>query len=81
LILCWNVKIYFDLQTRNNLIGRVKPTLELGGHLIVGRSENLSGIRHSLQNLQPTIYLKPQTPKCRRIKLQAREHQACLTQI
>ena len=73
--------ICFDSQTYENLIGRVRPNLEPDGHLIMGHSKILGGIRHSLQNLQPTIYLKPQTPKCRRIKLQAREHQACLTQI
>jgi len=60
LILCRNVMIYFDRPTQETLIGKLREHLEPGGHLLVGHSESLSGIRHSLQQLQPAIYLKPE---------------------
>jgi len=59
LIFCRNVMIYFDRPTQETLIGKLSERLEPGGHLIVGHSESLSAIRHSLRQLQPTIYLKP----------------------
>jgi len=59
LILCRNVMIYFDRPTQETLIGKLAEQLEPGGHLLVGHSESLSGIRHSLRQLQPAIYLKP----------------------
>jgi chemotaxis protein methyltransferase CheR len=62
LILCRNVMIYFDRPTQETLIGKLTEQLEPGGHLLVGHSESLSGIHHSLRQLQPAIYLKPETP-------------------
>jgi chemotaxis protein methyltransferase CheR len=62
LILCRNVMIYFDRPTQETLIGKLTGQLEPGGHLLVGHSESLSGIRHSLRQLQPAIYLKPDAP-------------------
>ena len=59
LILCRNVMIYFDRPTQETLIGKLTEQLEPGGHLLVGHSESLGGIRHSLRQLQPAIYLKP----------------------
>lgn len=59
LILCRNVMIYFDRPTQETLIGKLTTQLEPGGHLLVGHSESLSGIRHSLRQLQPAVYLKP----------------------
>jgi chemotaxis protein methyltransferase CheR len=59
LIFCRNVMIYFDRPTQETLIGKLTEQLEPGGHLLVGHSESLSGIRHSLRQLQPAIYLKP----------------------
>ena len=64
LILCRNVMIYFDRPTQETLIGKLTEQLEPGGHLFVGHSESLSGVRHSLRQLQPAIYLKPETAKC-----------------
>ena len=59
LILCRNVMIYFDRPTQETLIGKLTEQLEPGGHLLVGHSESLSGVRHSLRQLQPAIYFKP----------------------
>lgn len=59
LIFCRNVMIYFDRPTQELLVGKLTQHLEPGGFLIVGHSESLNGIRHSLRQLQPTIYFKP----------------------
>jgi chemotaxis protein methyltransferase CheR len=59
LILCRNVMIYFDRPTQETLVGKLTEQLEPGGHLLVGHSESLSGVRHTLRQLQPAIYLKP----------------------
>ena len=58
LIFCRNVMIYFDRPTQETLVGKLTEQLEPGGHLLVGHSESLSGIRHSLRQLQPAIYEK-----------------------
>ena len=64
LIFCRNVMIYFDRPTQETLIGKLTEQLEPGGHLLVGHSESLSGVRHSLRQLQPAIYFKPDaTPR------------------
>lgn len=55
-IFCRNVMIYFDQPTRETLVARLAGQLEPGGHLVVGHSESLSGIRHELRQVQPTIY-------------------------
>jgi chemotaxis protein methyltransferase CheR len=57
-IFCRNVMIYFDQPTRETLVAKLAGQLEPGGHLVVGHSESLSGIRHELRQVQPTIYRK-----------------------
>lgn len=59
LIFCRNVMIYFDRPTQETLVGKLADQLEPGGHLVVGHSESLSGIHHSLRQQHPTIYQKP----------------------
>ena len=59
LILCRNVMIYFDRPTQEALVGHLAARLTPGGHLLVGHSESLSGIKHSLRLVQPAVYLKP----------------------
>ena len=58
LIFCRNVMIYFDRPTQETLVEKLTEQLEPGGHLLVGHSESLSGIHHTLRQLQPAIYLK-----------------------
>ena len=59
LIFCRNVMIYFDRQTQEELIARLTSHLVPGGYLIVGHSEGLSGVRHQLQLVQPSVYRLP----------------------
>jgi chemotaxis protein methyltransferase CheR len=58
-ILCRNVMIYFDRKTQQELIDKFHKQLRPGGHLIVGHSESLTGVRHEFTFAQKTIYKKP----------------------
>ncbi len=57
-IFCRNVMIYFDTQTQQELVEKLIRQLIPGGHLIVGHSESLLGVKHSLKTLKPGIYQK-----------------------
>lgn len=57
-IFCRNVMIYFDRPVRERLVADMIRLLKPGGHLIVGHAESLSGIRHELQPVEPSIYRK-----------------------
>jgi chemotaxis protein methyltransferase CheR len=58
LILCRNVMIYFDRPTQETLVRQLAAKLVPGGHLLVGHSESLSGVKHTLKLVRPAIYLK-----------------------
>lgn len=58
LILCRNVMIYFDRPTQETLVRQLTTQLAPGGHLLVGHSESLSGVKHTLKLMRPAIYLK-----------------------
>lgn len=53
-----NVMIYFDLETKRQVVTRLIQQLKSGGHFIVGHAESLNGITEALQSVQPTIYRK-----------------------
>jgi chemotaxis protein methyltransferase CheR len=57
-VFCRNVMIYFDKPTQEALVGRFDDVLDKGGLLFTGHSESLTGVRHSFQYVQPTIYAK-----------------------
>jgi chemotaxis protein methyltransferase CheR len=59
LIFCRNVMIYFDRPTQETLVRQLAGKLIPGGHLLVGHSESLSGVKHDLKLVRPAIYLKP----------------------
>lgn len=59
LIFCRNVMIYFDQPTQDTLVRQLTGALAPGGHLLVGHSESLGGVKHSLKLVRPAIYLKP----------------------
>lgn len=53
-----NVMIYFDTQTKRQVIAHLLPRLLPGGYFIVGHSESLSGLSDQLAMVRPTIYRK-----------------------
>jgi chemotaxis protein methyltransferase CheR len=59
LIFCRNVMIYFDRPTQETLVRQLSEKLMPGGHLLVGHSESLSGVKHALKLVRPAVYLKP----------------------
>lgn len=59
LIFLRNVMIYFDLETKRQVVKRMLPLLRSGGHFLIGHSESLNGVVDSLQAIAPAIYRKP----------------------
>lgn len=60
-IFCRNVMIYFDKETQEELVNKLARRLVPGGYLLVGHSESLTGIKHSLQPVKPATYRRPPT--------------------
>lgn len=57
-IFCRNVMIYFDRPTQELLVNQMCRYLAPGGHLIIGHSESLTGLRVPLSCLHPSVYRK-----------------------
>jgi chemotaxis protein methyltransferase CheR len=55
-ILLRNVMIYFDGDTKIDLIARLREMLQPRGYLIIGLSETLNGISSDLHAVKPSIY-------------------------
>lgn len=53
-----NVMIYFDTETKRQVVARLVNVLRPGGYFIVGHSESLHGITNGLQAVQPSVYRK-----------------------
>ena len=60
-IFCRNVMIYFNTETRRQVVGRLIEHLEPGGYLFVGHSESLAGRDHPLHYVKPAVYQKEMT--------------------
>lgn len=58
IIFCRNVMIYFDKTTQQNLVDKFSNALKPGGVLFIGHSEGLSGLKHNMSYIKPTIYQK-----------------------
>jgi chemotaxis protein methyltransferase CheR len=56
LILCRNVLIYFNLDTRTQIVRRLLQHLTPQGYLFVGHSESLHAMTGELHSIIPTIY-------------------------
>lgn len=54
-----NVMIYFDAETKRQVIARIVQKLHPGGYLIIGHSESLSGLNDTVRSVKPTIYQLP----------------------
>ena len=54
-----NVMIYFDSNTKREVVRRVAATLRSGGYFLVSHSESLNGVSDGLQLVSPSIYRKP----------------------
>jgi len=54
-----NVMIYFNTETKRQVIERLARQLHPGGYLIVGHSESLNGITDCVKPVKPTIYQLP----------------------
>lgn len=57
IFLC-NVLIYFDQDSKQVVIDNLVRALAVGGYLIVGPSEGISGMLDSLRKVSPLIYQK-----------------------
>jgi chemotaxis protein methyltransferase CheR len=57
-ICCRNVMIYFDRSTQQELVGKFATALARGGYLLIGHSESLSNIQHTLKYVEPAVYRK-----------------------
>lgn len=53
-----NVMIYFDQETKKNLIQKVYDSMEPGGYLFVGRTETIDRGEVPFQMIQPSIFRK-----------------------
>ena len=58
IIFCCNVMIYFDQETRENLIHQLAEVLVSGGYLFLGNAESLGRISPSFEYIAPSIYQK-----------------------
>lgn len=58
IIFCRNVMIYFNVETRNELITKFYKHTAKNGYLIIGHSENLTKELCQYKNILPSIYKK-----------------------
>jgi chemotaxis protein methyltransferase CheR len=54
-----NVMIYFNNDTKGQVVGRLALLLKPGGHFLIGHSENLNGVNGPLRAIAPSIYQRP----------------------
>ncbi|MBI5919399.1 MAG: protein-glutamate O-methyltransferase CheR [Nitrosomonadales bacterium] len=54
-----NVMIYFDMETKRQVVSRLLGQLKPGGHLLIGHSESLNGVTSDLEMIVPSVYRKP----------------------
>ena len=53
-----NVLIYFDIQTKKNVVRHVLKHLKKGGYFFIGHSETLFNISDEVVQVMPTVYQK-----------------------
>lgn len=57
-IFCRNVMIYFDSQTRDELVRKFYDMTEPGGYLFIGHSETLNREKSGYKYIMPAVYRK-----------------------
>jgi chemotaxis protein methyltransferase CheR len=55
-IFCRNVMIYFNKATQQEVVRSLQQRLKPGGYLLIGHSETLNGVQHSLKYVSPAVY-------------------------
>jgi len=53
-----NVMIYFNNETKREVVARVIATIKPGGYFCIGHSESLNDISNAVQMVAPSIYQK-----------------------
>ena len=51
-----NVMIYFNTDTKSELVRRIETMIRPGGYLFVSHSESINGLGSSLRMVQPSVY-------------------------
>jgi chemotaxis protein methyltransferase CheR len=59
LVFLRNVMIYFNNDTKREVVARVISTIKPGGYFCIGHSESLNDISTAVQMVAPSIYQKP----------------------
>lgn len=54
-----NVMIYFEVETKEELVRRIARLLRPGGYLVVSHSESLHGMEGGLDMVKPSVYRAP----------------------
>jgi len=57
-IFCRNVMIYFDNETKQELVNKFYENLESGGYLFIGHAESISRDRTKFKYVKPAVYYK-----------------------
>lgn len=57
-IFCRNVMIYFDQQTKDDLVNKFYENTEPGGYLFIGHSESVNRENTKYQYIMPAVYRK-----------------------
>ena len=53
-----NVMIYFNAETKHQVVNRVLQRLKTGGFFLIGHSETLNGVTDKVKMIKPSIYQK-----------------------
>jgi chemotaxis protein methyltransferase CheR len=54
------VMIYFDQETKRQVVSRLLPLLRPGGYFLIGHAESLNGVIDTLRPILPATYRKPE---------------------
>jgi chemotaxis protein methyltransferase CheR len=54
-----NVMIYFDQDTKQQVLNRLQSHLRPGGHFFISHTESLNGFKTRFKMVKPSIYLNP----------------------